>query len=175
MREGDNVIVINDLTERAVEKNIYNLDWVQGLETPYNYWCAKHIQELLVLKWKKEVYRSRVKGCVEVAAFEVCEKLLASSGMLWSCSLTLLPILSALEQSAQLSPFCLESASQELQAEMLRFRCSVMLCDSVVAVIKYYLVHNCFWVRKSLRCLRVQYCLPRQWKKYLNLSGWAYS
>lgn len=56
MREGDNVIVINDLTERAVEKNIYNLDWVQSLETPCNYWCAKHIQELLGLKWKKEVY-----------------------------------------------------------------------------------------------------------------------
>lgn len=82
MREDENFRVINDLAEKKVEKNIYNLDCMQSLETPCNYWCAKHMQELLGLQWQEQVYQCRTKGCVEAAAFGMCEKLLASSGML---------------------------------------------------------------------------------------------
>lgn len=56
MREDENVRVINDLAEKKVEKNICNLEWICSLETPGNYWCAKHMQELLGLQWQQEVY-----------------------------------------------------------------------------------------------------------------------
>lgn len=55
MREDEDVEVINDLAEREVEKNIYNLDWMQSLEMPCNRWHAKHMQELLGQKWQEEV------------------------------------------------------------------------------------------------------------------------